>query len=120
MSRAVPARRLLVLQDDAEARLLRDFDLEDDEDMDFRNAADAEEARRKAEIPALPESDLKFGVLPTVGASGCFAASRHFLSRLGPRVAVRGSMRIWCAIVTTSTTMKHGLPSPPFRSTERP
>ena len=33
---------------------------------DFANAAEAEEARRKAEIPALPDSGLAFGVLPAV------------------------------------------------------
>lgn len=33
---------------------------------EFENAAEAEEARRKAEIPALPDSGQPFGVLPTV------------------------------------------------------
>ena len=33
---------------------------------EFENAAEAEAARRKAEIPSLPDSGLSFGVLPTV------------------------------------------------------
>jgi hypothetical protein len=45
------------LLQEKQARLMRDFDVE----VDF----EAEEAQRQAEIPMLPESGLKVGVLPT-------------------------------------------------------